>query len=704
MQGSDFRALTQGVARIEAPGALAGTAAVLEPSGFVVLTAENGGNPGPLAVATNEGKGRAVAVAHEGFFSPENLNREGNRRFFVNALTWLGQGKKRVSAVTLGIAPEFLRAAGFEVARSAADPTRGSADVLCMTQDALSYPPLTEWVIEWVKNGGGLLVAGPVWGWRQLNPGKSLSKDLSGNRMLIPLGLALTDGTQDGPFTPKDASIPTLTIPGALAAIGDPQKSRAALGTIERALGAVPDRHPLALAVARRTAGEGTLAPTREKPLGLDRPFSRLKARLDLAAIDAQKPEEVRAHPASVSFPGAVPASAPRVGKTLSIDTRVSEWHSTGLYAAPGQVVSVSIPASATALGLRVRIGAHSDTLWHLDKWERFPEVTREWPLTATETKVASAFGGPVYVVVPEGGAGAQSIPVQIRGGVEAPLFVRGQTMPEEWARQRLAPGPWAELVAGKVALTVPSAVVRTLDDPEALMAYWDEVLENGYSFYAAPVRRRPERYCVDRQIGAGYMHSGYPIMTGDDVAQKFVTLSTLRGDDGNTVWGFYHELGHNFQEPEWTWDGCGEVTNNLFSLYGGEKLNRTYDESTRSYPRAHPAVRPDALEKTVARHRAAGAPYAGWQDDPWLALSTFIDLRNAFGWEPFTKVFAEYQKLKPGERPRTDTEKHDAFVVRFSRIVGKNIRPHFAWYGIPTTDSGCRSVASLPGWKRPGA
>ena len=46
-----------------------------------------------------------------------------------------------------------------------------------------------------MKTGGGLLVSGPVWGWLQLNPGKSLSKDHSGNRLLTLLGLALTDGT-----------------------------------------------------------------------------------------------------------------------------------------------------------------------------------------------------------------------------------------------------------------------------------------------------------------------------------------------------------------------------------------------------------------------------------------------------------------------------------------------------------------------------
>jgi hypothetical protein len=309
---------------------------------------------------------------------------------------------------------------------------------------------------------------------------------------------------------------------------------------------------------------------------------------------------------------------------------------------------------------------------------------------------VESPFGGTIFLIAPES---SPELVALIDGAVEAPLFLSGRTPPGEWLRGRRAPGPWAELVGRKVALTLPSSVVRGLADPESLMAYWDEVLEHCYSLYAAPLRARPERFCVDRQISAGYMHSGYPIMTGDDVARRFVDLSTLRGDHGEPCWGFYHELGHNFQEPEWTWDGCGEVTNNLFSLYGGEKLNRVYDENARTYPRTHPAVRPDALEKSVGGYLSSGAPFEKWKDDPWVALSTFIDLRKEFGWEPFTKVFGEYQNLSGAQKPKDDPSRRDGFVVRFSRAVGRNIRPHFARYGVPTTDEGCRPVKNLPDW-----
>ena len=65
-------------------------------------------------------------------------------------------------------------------------------------------------------------------------------------------------------------------------------------------------------------------------------------------------PEEVRAHPAA-AFPGSIPAE----NRTVAVDTGTPRWHSTGLYAAPGELVTVTMPASvAAAGGYQVRVGA----------------------------------------------------------------------------------------------------------------------------------------------------------------------------------------------------------------------------------------------------------------------------------------------------------------------------------------------------------
>lgn len=46
-------------------------------------------------------------------------------------------------------------------------------------------------------------------------------------------------------------------------------------------------------------------------------------------------------------------------------------------------------------------------------------------------------------------------------------------------------------------------------------------------------------------------MHSGYPIMTFEDVTYKLVGLEEDIVADGD--WGIYHEIGHNHQDDKWT-------------------------------------------------------------------------------------------------------------------------------------------------------
>lgn len=69
--------------------------------------------------------------------------------------------------------------------------------------------------------------------------------------------------------------------------------------------------------------------------------------------------------------------------------------------------------------------------------------------------------------------------------------------------------------------------------------------------------RRRPERIVLDTQISVGWMHSGYPIIAHLRDAPISVDAEKLRADG----WGFFHELGHNYQSGDWTFEGTGEVT-----------------------------------------------------------------------------------------------------------------------------------------------
>ncbi len=76
-----------------------------------------------------------------------------------------------------------------------------------------------------------------------------------------------------------------------------------------------------------------------------------------------------------------------------------------------------------------------------------------------------------------------------------------------------------------------------------------------------------------------------------------------------------------------------------------------------------------------------------------------YVQLREAFGWEAFKKVIAQYRTLNKDERPKNDDQKRDQWMVRFSRVVGKNLGPFFQAWNIPTSDEARKSISDLPAW-----
>jgi hypothetical protein len=533
------------------------------------------------------------------------------------------------------------------------------------------------------------------------------------NRMLAPMGLGLGDGMLERDRKGGGAGIRVSKEPPAMlharAALellastskggGDAQLLRDKKADLAQAAETVMSAGrslPAEAEIVKRlrvlaSAGGTPALPSPAKPLRQTDGLARVLLALQLRDAANAPGEQVKAHPAAAAFPGAVPAGAVRVSRTVAVDLRVPRWHSTGLYAAAGEVVTVTLPADGAAKGLRLRVGPHTDRTYHLASWHRAPEISRQFTLERASTKVASAFGGLIYVDVPEKSAGAGTVEVTIGNAVEAPLFVLGKTTMQEWRAMRERPAPWAELATDKLVITTQSEAIRALEDPAEVMRHWDRVMDASATLAAWPLgRRSPERIVTDADISAGYMHSGYPIMTGLDVVRTIVDLEKLLGDkDG---WGFYHEIGHNHQSADWTFGGTTEVTVNLFTMHTLETVcGLTREQSTR---RALGAERAKRIAAYLAK-----PDFEAWKADPFLALAMYAQLRVEFGWEPYKKVFAEYRALAAGERLKTEIEKRDQWMVRMSRAVGRNLGPFFEAWGVPTSAGARQSVADLPGW-----
>lgn len=702
---ADVAVLLDGVKEIGVPG-VPGTLAVWGDDAFPVLLGTADRHLQPVVAAAQWGKGRVVAFSHDSYASTATASVADTGRLLQNSLRWLATGVRKDAAPRVGCIGSDLgvwaKAYGFDARILQKDAVRddlASLDVLVLADTNIDEGGVKA-VASFVARGGGLFVAQTAWGWLQLNPGKTL-RDNPLVRLLAPAGLGWTANTTEKPPRGRFANRPVLLAHAGRAVdvlVASAKSASPSTGmnldhaaaVVTEALTVVPAsdtaiRPRLEALLAERTE---RLAPTEKEPFDAKRALDRALLALDLASRRDRNPHDTKAHPASAAFPGAAPKEARRFDRVASIDPKVSGWRGTGVYAVAGEVVTATVPASVAKTGLRLRIGCHGDTLWHLASWPRAPDVSREWPISGVKTEAASAFGGLVYVVVPER-AGGKPFEVRIAGGIEAPRYVLGETKAEEWAAIRGRPAPWAELETSKVILSVPSKHVRDLGAPEALMRFWDRVLDADADLAGIPRElARPERIVADVEISAGYMHSGYPVMTHMDAAARMTDLPTMeRGD-----WGLFHELGHNHQQPEWTFEGTTEVTCNLFTLYVLETVCGKKD----------PTEGHDAFENRAKRAKAhveKGVPFADWKADPFLALYSYVDLIEAFGWEPFRKVFAEYRALPAAERPKTDDDKRDQWLVRMSRATGKNLGPFFQAWGIPTSDAARDSVQDLPAW-----
>ncbi|MBI1325522.1 hypothetical protein GC170_20350 [bacterium] len=674
--------------------------------------------------------GRIVLFGHDGYLSAESLDKFETRPFFFETATWAARsGKartKKSARPTVGLIGVDSLATVFEAQGWAvrklddAWPAKiANLDLVVSTAYSVTTIAQLKAIDLYVRGGGGWLVGITGWGWEQTHPGKSLAADLPIVRILSDAGLAVSSQTIE-PAEPNGSmavvranELPLAHAGKALEKLAELSKANSKSksksdskldaveaaqisSTLELALGAVGSQDsPFRKALAKLVESQPQRAITAARPIRKSDMIERLAVRFRHDLAESDRSAKLAADPSAADFPGSVPAKAARISRQVRFPAGSKGRLSTGLYAPPGGTVKFRMIGGTTPPGLQARIGAHSDTLWHLDSWERHPEITRvqPFPAEAAEFRISNPFGGLVYI------ESTKPLPndfeITVEGVVQAPHYVLGTTSKDEWSKLRQAPAPWAELQSRHVGLVLPADTIRGLTDPKPLLELWDRVMDSQNELGSLRREFVPTQWILpDRQISAGYMHAGNPIMTGLDAAPFFANAEKLLADNpGGITWGILHEIGHNRQRDAWTPSGLGEVTNNLFALY-------VYDKLLGQASSGHPGLlkgqkRADALRK----YQATGPNFETFKSDPFLALAFFMEIQEAFGWQPFFDHFAATEKLNRGSAPRTDEARWDAWLTGLSKSTGKNLTPHFEAWGIPVSSAAKESVTSLPKW-----
>ena len=167
-------------------------------------------------------------------------------------------------------------------------------------------------------------------------------------------------------------------------------------------------------------------------------------------------------------------------------DPFAATLYSTGLYAAPGEVITVQIPGELAGK-LEVQIGCHTDNLneWEARKedWRRMPLIVNHRKLESERTQASNPFGGLVYITCPPT-AEAWQAEITISNAVMAPWFILGQTTDAEWKQMVESTGaPWGELATDNVIIMLPVSVLKPITDPANRMKIWNPSLARPWTW-----------------------------------------------------------------------------------------------------------------------------------------------------------------------------------------------------------------------------
>lgn len=691
----DLKILRGDVLRVAVAGT-PGSVEAVGPTAFPLVLGSANGRRASVAAAGRLSRGRVVAFGHTGFVTDA---LEGDTQVLLKqSLQWASgkQSEIRVGLLQPGPLPAWLKDFAHQVVPISSRnlPEKiGEVDVVFGLARLLEGHE--ERVLDFVERGGGLVLAETGWGWMQTRKDAVLSEHPA-QGVLSRAGLLIADRFVDAASlklaTEEDWDRTAFAGMGRVIALsGDPRAGADASTALASAIRCSPAQTPWIESIESLVSAADRPLPRPHAPIDLRDPRTAAIVTLEARELDRMAVDAGQAHPAAAFFPGGVPDDAVRVSKELKIEPAQMGWQSTGLYAQAGELITLSVPAGFTNGQLQLRIGCHTDSIAHHDKWSRMPQISRAWVVDREEMRVSSPFGGLVYLEWLRPVVGGEKVRVRVDGAVASPYFKLGETDLIQWREQiRHAPAPWAELASDKVILSVPSEHVRQLENPDELMAFWDRVSDAQADLATIPRERdRPHRFVSDVQISAGYMHAGYPIMTHLDAAPRMASLDVMRKGD----WGLFHELGHNHQESAWTFTGTVEVTCNLFTLYTFEKVCDPSDQAP------HPGVSKPSQARQIKAHQAEGRPFDRWQADPFRGLVMYQQLQVAFGWETYQKVFEQYRALPASERPRSDDDKRDRWMVMFSKASGHDLGPFFEYWGVPIRESARQSVRGLPVW-----
>ena len=211
---------------------------------------------------------------------------------------------------------------------------------------------------------------------------------------------------------------------------------------------------------------------------------------------------------------------------TLGVSNTPKGFFSTGLYAAPGELVRITVPTGVN--GLSIQIGSQMDNLTNVSSRRRDPIIYTVQQLFPGYNYIRNGYGG--YIWIKSDLSLSQSVALEFKDVVRAPDFVLGKTNLQSWKQEVLnSTVPWLELRSQHAAFSLPLSFVQeavnsnNMDSVESLLKEWDNEISSdiygwmGFTDTSTSIKNRapefPERFVMDIQPLDSTIHGGQPVV-----------------------------------------------------------------------------------------------------------------------------------------------------------------------------------------------
>lgn len=425
------------------------------------------------------------------------------------------------------------------------------------------------------------------------------------------------------------------------------------------------------------------------------------------------------------TFPGWISENVERLGYTpveiqgnyrkMNPNARIgfqeTPWYSTGMYAAPGEVITIVKP-SRLQTKVKWRIGAWKCILPENRILKRYNKVYETGYFDQDTMRVKSYFGGNIYIVPEEPFKQPETFIIQ--GAVKSPDFILGKTDEAQWKEEILkSEVPFAELVGERCIWTMSVTNLRKVQNPAALTALYDDIIRHdfdafhGFSEEADKDLEKapsfPVRVVQDLQLCQEGLasHPGYPVVL--DLADDKIGLDVDEMRGSSTAWNFFKEVGKNYQTWCWSWWGIKEVSNLLPYYYSRNRLLKAWPEVGSSKIASGVVnweyVISEYVKKEGEKDFGLSQPIL---TDNNARLMPFIQLAQQYGWKLYAYLGQCSRNLdednKMALKISSETARKDFFCERVCEYANANLTPFFDAWGIKCSATSKQEIAKVYG------